>query len=217
MNVLKSALIAVLTTLIMIFTPTALPARADGARYACAPDGSSVYFCAEKSVDSALFIIPQTYCVEILADEGVWYYVKYARDDGLYRAKYGYCLKTELKTLNEPLENLYLNLPLKIKFRTDEINSMLPSLEIEMTAAYYGEYVSGKTTLSYVYCGEKFGYVAQTVESYPKNELPEPVVGSDVKQPDNDSKATWIAVGVITGVALIAIIALYFSSRKKPL
>jgi len=59
--------------------------------------------------------------------------------------------------------------------------------------------------------------VAQTVESYPKNELPEPVVGSDVKQPDNDSKATWIAVGVITGVALIAIIALYFSSRKKPL
>ncbi|MDE7330131.1 MAG: hypothetical protein K2N30_03405 [Clostridia bacterium] len=216
MKVLKSGICAVLTTLIFIFAGNALPASAAAKRYAYADDGSAVYFCAEKSTDSALFIIPETYCVEILAEEGIWYYVKYAQDDGLYRAKYGYCLKAEVTPLDEPPENVYLNYPVTVKFRTDEINSMLPALEIEMTAAYYGEYVSGKTTLSYVYCAEKFGYVPLTVDAYPKNELQKPTVGGDVKPAETDSSATWIAVAVISGVALIAIIALYFSSKKKP-
>ena len=214
MKVLKAVLISVLTALVFILSGSPVTAHAATPRYAYADLGSEVYFCTEKSAESAVFIIPQTYCVEILAEEGIWYYVKYAEDSGIYRAVYGYCLKTELVALNEPLENLYLNLPINVTFRTDEVNPILPPLQIIMTAAYYGEYMLGKTKLAYVFCNDKFGFVPQTVTDYPLNELPKPVSGGDITKPTDGDNSTLITVIVITVAAAAAIVVLYFSSKK---
>lgn len=210
------AVILPLLILIAVFLPSAeVAARAATPKYAYADAGSEAYFCAEKNAESALFIIPQTYCVEILAEEGLWYYVKYAADAGIYRAVYGYCLKSEVIPTDEPLENLYLNLPVNLIFRTDEVNSLLPPLQITVTSAYYGEYTLGKSKLAYVYCNEKFGYAPQTVTDYPLNELPAPVSGSDVTPPEAGDDSTLITVIVIAVIASGAIIVLYFSSKKK--
>ena len=216
MKALKSALAAVIAIVICRSCGAPLSASAATARFAYADLGSEVYFCTEKNAESAIFIIPQTYCVEILAEEDIWYYVKYAEDNGNYRAKYGYCLKTELIEINEPLENTYLNLPIMITFRTDEINSLLPPITIEMKAAYYGEYRLGKTTLAYVYCNDKFGYVPQTVTDYPFNELPKPVIGENPDPPESNVNSTLITVIVITVVAAAAVVILFFSSKKRP-
>lgn len=215
MKILKSVILPVLIIMIFLFPARSSAARALTCRYAYADLGSAAYFCTEKSADSAVFIIPQTYCVEILAEEGEWYYVKYAEDSGIYRAAYGYCLKSELIPTNEPLENMYLNLPINVTFRTDEINSLLPPLQIVITAAYYGEYMLGKTKLSYVYCNDKFGYVAQTVTDYPLNELPKPATGDDIKEPENGNNSTLVTAVVITVAAVVAIAFLYFSSKRR--
>ena len=204
-----------LTALVFLFAETPLTARAATPRYAYADMGSEVYFCTGKSAESAVFIIPQTYCVEILAEEGVWYYVKYGEDNGNYRAVYGYCLKTELVAVDEPLENLYLNLPINVTFHTDEIGSLLPPLQITVSAAYYGEYLLGKTKLAYVLCNDKFGYVPQTVTDYPLNELPKPVGGGDIKVPEENDNSTLITVIVITVAAAAAVVVLYFSSKRR--
>ncbi|MDE6504914.1 MAG: hypothetical protein K2L42_03500 [Clostridia bacterium] len=216
MNVFKAVLTAALITLISVSAAFAAPASAESARYAYAGLNSTVYICSEKSAESALFIIPQTYCVEILSEEDGWYRVKYAEDNGAYRAVYGYCRKSGLVTVKEPLENLYLDLSLKVVYKAESTGNLFPPLEIELTAAYYGAYALGDSVLSYVYCGEKFGYITQTVESYPLNELPEPTVAEVPETPDGNS-AMLITAIVITLIAAIAIIVIYISSKKKPL
>ena len=215
MNVFKAVLAAALITLISLSAAFAVPAHAESPRYAYADLDSAVYICREKSAESALFIIPQTYCVEILSEEDGWYRVKYAEDNGAYRAVYGYCRKSGLVAVKEPLENLYLNLTLKVIYKAEGAGNRFPPLEIELTAAYYGAYALGDSVLSYVYCGEKFGYITQTVESYPLNELPTPTV-ADVPEKPETNNAMLITAIVITLIAAVAIIAIYISSRKKP-
>lgn len=215
MKVFKAILAFALFTLIWL-SPAAVTAKGDAARYAYADIGSKAYFCSEKNEDTALFAIPETYCVQILSEEGSWYYVKYAEDNGVYRAVYGYCLKSDLVTCSAPLENEYLHITLKVVYRAESGNSLFPPLEVEMTAAYYGEYTLGKTSLSYVYCGEKFGYIPERVENYPLNDLPQPTISDNVTEPKNDN-ALLITAIVITAAAAAAIAIIYFtSSRKKP-
>ncbi len=67
MKALKSALAAVIAIVICLSCGAPLSASAATARFAYADLGSEVYFCTEKNAESAIFIIPQTYCVEILA------------------------------------------------------------------------------------------------------------------------------------------------------
>lgn len=212
-----AALIALLLT-ISYAVCTAPPAAASAAapRYAYADLDSKVYFCSEKSAQSALFIIPQTYCVEILSEEGDWYYAKYAEDNALYRAVYGYCLKSELKPINEPLENTYLNQTLKLIFSADTSAPQLPFPSTELDAAFYGEYELGKTTLSYVYCGGKFGYVTDRVDDYPLNDLPSQTDAPAAEEPPKTNAAAITAI-IITVIAVAAVVVLYVSSRKpKP-
>ncbi len=221
MKVFKAAFTLALTTLIFLSAgavfPAGLSASAEpSTRYAYVDKGAKAYFCSEKNEDSALFSIPETYCVQIISEDGNWYYVKYAEDNGVYRAIYGYCLKSELVSTPVPLENEYLHTTIKITYKADSGSNLFPPLEIEMTAAYYGEYTLGKTSLSYVYCGDKFGYVPERVENYPLNDLPKPTISGDVEKPKNDN-ALLITAIVITVAAATAIAILYFTSaRKKP-
>ena len=183
--------------------------------YAYADIGSSCWFFTEKNEKSALFMIPQTYCVQILRDEGDWYKVQYAEDAGIYKARQGYCLKDDLILLEKPLENLYLHMPVKIIYHTDSSTNLLPSLgDIEITAAYYGAYSFGKTACSYVLCNGNFGYITGAIEDYPLNELPDRPTIAPVN--NKRSNTTLITALVITAVAAVAIIILYFASKKPP-
>lgn len=214
MKVIKAAFSLVLTILISFSFAPSFKADAQTYGYAYADLGSTAYFCSEKSEGSALFAIPQTYCVQILGEEDGWYYVKYAEDSGAYRAVYGYCLKNDVVKINEPLENTYLNYTLKVTYKPDTNTGFLPPLEIELTAAYYGAYTLGQTSLSYVYCGEKFGYITEQVTNYPLNELPKPVSGN-IDNPENEDGAMLITALVITLCAAAAIAVLMFAGKKK--
>lgn len=218
MKVLKWGMCLAITTLLLLFPfgKSAVASAEEKARiYAYVDLGSEVYFFSEKSDKSALFMIPQTYCVEILGKEDDWYYVKYAEDEGAYRAVYGYCRQSEVIIAEQPLENLYLNMTVAVVYTTDEANALLPGLEnLQISAAYYGAYTIGVTACSYVYCNDGFGYIPKVVESYPLNELPaKPTIAP---AEENGSNATLITALVITGVAASAIAVLYFTGKKNP-
>ncbi len=220
MKVLKWAVCLVIITLYSITPFNVASASADGGQsaktYAYVDVGCEVYMFSEKNDTSALFAIPQTYCVEILRgeDDG-WYYVKYAEDEGIYRAVYGYCRQDEVIIAESPIKNLYLNMPVTVIFTTDSANSLLPPLgTLEVNAAYYGAYTIGVTACSYVFCNEGFGYIPKVIDNYPLNELPSKPTIAPVGS--KNSNATLITALVITGVAAAAIAILYFTGKKAP-
>lgn len=163
----------------------------------------------------ALFTIPYTYCVEIISSDGEWYYVKYGADEALYKTLYGYCLKSNLTPIDEPPQNVYLNMPVTVKFRPDAPSGSLPVLgEIDVTVAFYGTYYSGATAYSYVLYNGEFGYIYGANDDYPLNEIPEP------EQPDpqpsgGGSNAKLITVLALTALAAAVLIVLYVTGRKR--
>lgn len=217
MRVLKAAFCLAVTTLIILLPAVfRTAARAAGLpKYAYVELGNTAYFCDKSDKDKTLFEIPQTYCVEILGEEGDWYYVKYAEDNGIYRALYGYCLKSEVSTTDVPPENKYLNLTLKVIYRTDSVSELLNGLdEIEISAAYYGAYNVGGVNYSYVLANGKLGYVKQGVDSYPKNDIPQ--TAPAFANPEG-TDARLITAVVITLISAAAIVILYFAGKKPKL
>ena len=236
MKVLKAAICLVLTALILISpcfpaaparaaepVPSARAAALAGAdapaapakKYAYVDLGCNAYLCGEPNESTALFLIPQTYCVEILGEQKEWYRVRYAEDNGIYRAVEGFCLKADLIECDSPLENLYLHMQIKVIYKTDQPNGLLPGLgEIELTAAYYGAYRIGKTDCSYVLCNDKFAYIPEAITDYPMNTLPERPTIAPVKK--GGTSAALIAAIVVTVAAAAAITVLYFTGKRPP-
>ena len=217
MKPLKSLLCCLAATLVIlpIFSTKGNSAYAATPRYARA-DARDIYFCKEKDSTYALFTIPYTYCVEIISTDGDWYYVKYAEDTALYEALYGYCLRKNLTPVDEPPENIYLNMPVTVTYRTDMPVGSLPVLnELNVTAAFYGTFYSGPTAYSYVRYDGKFGYIYGANDDYPLNEIPSDT-GSDEKPTGRRRPNTkLITVFALTGVAALALIILYLTGRKR--
>lgn len=189
------------------------PSHAAAARYARA-DSKTIYFCERKNLNYALFTIPYTYCVEILSTDGEWYYVKYAEDGGLYRSLYGYCLAENLTPVDEPPENIYLNMPVTVTFKADTPSGSLPVLnELNVTAAFYGTYYSGASAYSYVYYDGTFGYIYGANDGYPLNEIPKPEPPPDENKEGANTKL--ITAIAITGLAAAALMLVYFTGRKS--
>lgn len=215
MKALKTLLCCLLAALIP-FASASVRAYAATARYARA-DARDVYFCERKDLSYALFTIPYTYCVEILSADGDWYYVKYADDAALYKALYGYCQKEHLTPVDEPPENVYLNMPVTVTFRPDSptVGSLPVLSELNVTAAFYGTYYSGATAYSYVLYDGKFGYIFGANDNYPLNEIPEPEPPPDSKKEESGSNTKLITILVLAGIAALALIVLYVSGRKR--
>ena len=223
MKYIKVALVVALSTLICL--SFALPSTAKGEtvfRYAYADDyddnSSEIpYFCEKKNLDSAIFAIPKTYCVEILKDEGEWYYCRYARDEGSYKELRGYCLKAYLTPVEEPFENEYLNHTFNVDFYAQQSNSLIDPFKITLTVSFYGNGTLNASGMSYVYYEGKFGYVAGQITVYSKNDLPKPTVSTDVQQPENSLNTTLITAAVITVIAVVAVAVLYFAGKRPKL
>ena len=176
---------------------------------------TTAYFFSQKDLSTSLFAVPYTYYVRVVRDDGQWYYVQYAEDEGIYRALYGYVLKSDFETVDEPPAVTYLFKSLTITFSAGDENSSLPALgEIEMEAAFYGTYYSGATAYSYVLCGDSFGYIAGANDDYPLNPLPSDEEETTEEEPDGGGNAVVTAV-VIVALAAGAIILIYLSTKKK--
>ncbi|MDE6667987.1 MAG: hypothetical protein K2K38_06570 [Clostridia bacterium] len=223
MKYLKVALVAVLSTLICLSFSTPFYAKGETAfRYAYAGDydenaDNLPYFCEEKSLNSALFAIPKTYCVEILKEDGEWYYCRYAKDEGAYRALRGYCLKRTLTPVESPFENEYLNYTFPVEFYAPQTNTQIDQFKVTLTVSFYGNGTMNASGMSYAFYDGKFGYVAGRITDYPKNDLPQPTLSTDIKQPENSVNATLITAAVITVVAVIAVAVLYFAGKRPKL
>ena len=219
MKAAKLLFISILTLISFIFpfrtAAQNISASAATPRYARA-DARDIYFCERKDLNYALFTIPYTYCVEILSSDGDWYYVKYAEDNGMYRALRGYCLSANLTPVDEPPERLYLNMPVTVTFKADNPVGSLPVLnELNVTAAFYGTYYAGASAYSYVLYDGGFGYIYGANDNYPLNQIPEeqpPAAETPTQSGGNTKLIT--AIG-LTALAAAALVILYFTGRKS--
>lgn len=210
-----ATLFAVLCALISFICPT-LKVKAEAFRYAYVDEGViDAYFCTSKDLSSSVFAIPDTYCVEILKEDGDWYYCRYAKDEGAYVAVRGYCLKSKLKLIEEPLENEYLNLPIEVSFSADKASPSFP-FEIKLMLPFYGKGKMNASDLVCVYYDGEFQYVSDDLPRYDKNPLPQPVISTDVTDGDKGN-ATLITAIVITAVAVVAVVVLYIASKRPKL
>lgn len=207
-------LILCIAVAFMLCLPKNEFARASSSSYARA-DEKYCYFCSDKNLDKALFVIPYTYCVEIIYEDGDWYFVKYAEDEGLYCALYGFCLKKGLTPVAIPPENIYLNMPVTVTFKPDMPSTSLPVLaEKNVTAAFYGTYFQGATAFSYVRYDNSFGYIYGANDNYALNEIPEEPPENTTQTKKSKDGRIYIAVG-LSVLAAGALVALYFAGRKK--
>ena len=175
----------------------------------------AAYFFAEKDLSSSLFAVPYTYCVKILRDDGDWYYVQYAEDEGIYRALYGYVLKNDFDELENPPEVTYLYKSLTITYSADDGDLSLPVLdEIELEAAFYGTYYSGATAYSYVLCRDSFGYIRGANDDYPLIDVPSDGDGGTQTDPRTDGGQIITAV-IIVVLSAGALILVFISSKKR--
>ncbi len=209
--------VVTLTLLIIAAISLSLPCRAaqadTSAAYAYVDGGTTVYFCSEPDMRKSLFAIPQTYCVQILSDyNGEWYYAKYADDVGDYIAVYGYVQKCDVILTDEPPEQLYLYMTVRIFYSAGGVDGMTALPEIEMTAAFYGSYEAGGSQCSYLYCNGAFGYYPQSY-SYELNPLPSAPAFSETNENGNSGLITALA---ITAIAVAAVAILYFSGKRRP-
>lgn len=211
---MKKLLFIIICSLALALGGTGGTAGAETERYARAMN-TTAYFFSQKDLSTSLFAVPYTYCVRILRDDGQWYYVQYAEDEGIYRALYGYVLKSDFAETNGPPEVTYLFKSITITYTAGEGDSSLPTLGgIEMQAAFYGTYYSGATAYSYVLCGDSFGYVPGANDDYPLNqtddatEEPAPSTGGSAGSPI-------VTAVIIAALAAGAVVVLYLSSKKR--
>ena len=191
------------------------PARASQTSYTYAQAVTeTAYFFTQKDVSTSLFAVPYTYCVRVVRDDGQWYYVQYAEDEGIYRAVYGYVLKSDFTLLDGEPPATYLFKSITVTYSAGDGESSLPSLgEITMEAAFYGTYYSGATAYSYVLCGDSFGYIPGANDNYPLNPLPSG--GSGEEESGEKGGGAAVTAVIIAALAAGALILVFLSSRKK--
>jgi len=200
----------------LIFTSAqAIAVRADTVEplnltYARA-DAKDIYLCSEMDENTALFAIPYTYCVQVLATYGDWYRVRYAENDGLYTAIEGFCLSAQLTVTDKLPEKLYLNMPVKVTLKADSMNGSIPVLSDEITAAFYGVRYFDGYPYSYLYYKDQFNYVFGEKE-YDINEIPTDEPAAEAS--GGKSNAKIITAIALTGLAAVALVILYLTGRK---
>ncbi|MDE7084733.1 MAG: hypothetical protein K2N50_06275 [Clostridia bacterium] len=203
---------------VILILPAALikPVYAAAPAYARAID-EKAYFCRERDEKTSLFAVPYTYCIEILRDDGEWYFARYADDAGIYAALEGYCKKQHFEPEYETPETTYLYKTVTVKFSAGGNNSSLPVLnEIALEAAYYGSYEKGGVFYSYVRCQGDFGYIEGKIDDYELN-IPTPPPDGDNTgggSGGNNLNFASIAFIVIASIAVVVVLIIYFTTKK---
>lgn len=215
MKVFKATLCLVIAALISLPAPTRYARADDGRKYAVAIS-RYVYLCEQMDPNSDCFAIPFSYCVEIKKEYEDWYFVSYAKDEGIYSTVSGYCKKTDLLEVDRPPKNAYLYYPLEVVLRSSSKDKSLPDLEITVTVPFYGNYYQGATAYKCVRYNGEFGYVEGEIDDYETNDLPStPTFTPTTPQPANDGNAKLITALIIVGIAVVAIAVLLLTGKRK--
>lgn len=218
----RYALVLIAAIFSVLLLPANAPsaARAESRVYAQAIVRDAYFY--EQKDGASVFAVPYTYCIEVLSEEGEWYYASYAADVGAYKAKRGYCLKSNFAICESEPKVTYLYKTVTVTFSANAGSSTLPVLnELNLEAAYYGAYKAGGEWYSYVYCQGAFGYISGANDDYPLNELPSDnkteAGGETAKE---SKKSVWstglISALVILGLFVAVILMLHFTSKKSP-
>ncbi len=174
------------------------------------------YFFLEKDDSSSIFIVPYTYCIEILRDDGDWYYASYASNSGIYKQVRGYCRKQDFSPVEGVPEVVYLYKTVTVTYRSDEGNAALPTLdEITVEAAFYGNFYSGATAYSYVYAQGSFGYIKGATVDFPLIRDEEQTENEEEQKPTHEVNFGLVTALGICALAAVALIMLYCTTRKK--
>lgn len=210
--------LAVLIFCILILLPCAFntPVYAAAPTYARAAV-EKAYFCKEKSETTSLFAVPYTYCIEILRDEGDWYFARYASNTGIYKALEGYCKKEDFTPESGTPKVIYLYKTVTVSYSPDGNASSLPVLgEISLEAAYYGAYEAGGVDYSYVYCQGSFGYIKGKHDDYDLNLPAEKPDGENKTDASKSSGLNFASIAfiVIASLATIVVLIIYFTTKK---
>lgn len=183
----------------------------EGTLYARA-GSREAYFCTSDDLSTSIFAVPYTYCVEVLSEEGEWYRAKYAEDYGIYRAVYGYVLKSDFELLTEAPQTVYLYESVTVTFSQPPAGGLPAIDDITVQAAFYGSYYSGAAGYSYVLCQGSFGYISGANDDYP---LIETTPLPDEEVPDTSGGSGTIIAAVVIGLLVVAALALALLSGRK--
>lgn len=216
MKVLK-ALLCLIISSISLFPSSPVTARAESGRKYAVAISRYVYLCEEMDLNSDCFAIPYSYCVEIKKEYDDWYFVSYARDEGIYSMVNGYCKKDDLMIVDVPPQNAYLYYPLEVILHsTPESDGSLPDLETVVTVPFYGNYYRGATAYKCVLYNGKFAYIEGEIDNYETNELPSaPTFSTTVTPTRNESNSKWITFLIIAALAVAAIVILLVTGKRK--
>lgn len=214
MKVLRIFLALILSLPYVNFLRAPVTARANETQVYATAKLENAYLFARPDNLSALFILPFTYCVEILGERGEYYYVKYADDVGDYQAVYGYCLKEQIRILDDKPKTTFLQMSIPVTFKQETENSTLPILnQITIDACFYGEYVSGGAEYSYVLFNGQFGYVSGSV-NYPLNDLEQ--IKDTIAETQQTSTPTKIITAIcLTALSAVALILLFLTGKNQ--
>ena len=222
---MKRIFIFLCLALLFAFAPTkaelspSIAACADTNHSLARPVGRECYFFSEKDLSTALFAVPYTYCIQIIRNDGEWLYASYAADEGGYKKLYGYCKSDEFEAVPSAPKSEYLNKTINVTFSANGgQGSFNPPSDLQIEALYYGGYRHGANFYSYVLCRGAFCYVEGANDDYPLNEYEEQTNSSDNggEKSENGANSTGLIIFiVILAVALVAVGALAFSSKRK--
>lgn len=215
MKVFKAAFCLMIATIISLPAPTRFARADDGRKYAVAAS-RYVYLCEEMDESSDRFAIPFSYSVEIKKEYDDWYFVSYAKDEGIYSLVNGYCKKSDLIEVAEPPEKPYLYYPLEVVLHSESHNGSLPDLEIAITVPFYGNYYKGAKAYKCVLYNGEFGYIEGEIDDYQTNVLPSTPTFSEIPSASSDDgNAKLITAVMIIAIALAAIAVLLFTGKHK--
>lgn len=212
---MKRLTVAIFCVFLILAAAPFKPVFAAPPTYARATDRSA-YFYKEKD-SSALFAVPYTYCIEILRDEGDWYFARYADDAGVYEAVEGYCKKEHFEPEYETPKTTYLYRQVTIKLSAGDPPPFLPAVEeLALDAAYYGAVDWAGEAYAYVLCHGTFIYVKDNFGDYELN--------TPTRTPDDDGGGlegggsginfATVAFIVIASLSVVVILIIYFTTKK---
>ncbi len=212
---MKRLTVAIICVILIMTATSFTPVFAASPTYARAID--KVAYLYEEKNENPLFAVPYTYYVQILRDEGEWYFVRYADDAGVYRAVDGYCEKKHFELEYGTPENIYLNRPVTLSLPAGETPPFVPAAtQLSLDAAYYGAVDWANTPYAYVLCHGSFFYVKDEFGEYAYNP---PTHTPDDNGGNTESGGTGlnfasIAFIVIASLSVVVILIIYFTTKK---
>lgn len=214
---MKRLLITIFIALIYALNATPL-AFADDDAYLAKPVSRECYFFSDKDLSTALFAVPYTYCVQVIKEDGEWLYASYADDVGNYKKVYGYCRSEEFEKVTSKPKSQYLIKTVTVTFSASVgAGAFNPPQDLQVEAAYYGDYKHGANSFSYVLCRNSFCYIMGANGDYPLNEYENQTNDDGAKEDKNtpSNNTALIIFIVILVAALIAVGGVAFSPKRN--